>query len=161
MLYHVSIEADDPRHVAEIFCEFWGGAVAPFPPVGEDSWLAFAGDDRNTMIEIYPRGTELHEAIGDADAVGLRFPRRRHTATHFAVGTPLSETEVMVICAREGWPAKYRKRGGAFGVIEIWIEGCQMIELLTPEMEREYLETMTPAGWAAQLEAARPVPELA
>lgn len=59
MLFHLSIDADDPRHVAEVFAEIWNG--------------------------------------------------------------------------------KYRKRGGQFGVIEMWIEGWRMVEVLTPDMQAEYL----------------------
>jgi hypothetical protein len=54
---------------------------------------------------------------------------------------------------REGWPAKYRKRGGAFGVIEIFVEGCQMIEVLTEEMQREYVDSVTIPNWMAMIEA--------
>ena len=50
---------------------------------------------------------------------------------------------MLAIAKREGWPAKYRKRGDAFGVIEIFVEGCQMIEVLTEEMQREYVEAVT------------------
>jgi hypothetical protein len=55
----------------------------------------------------------------------------------------------MAIAAREGWPAKYRKRGGLFGVVEIWIEGRQMIEILTPDMQAEYLACMNFEAWRA------------
>ena len=153
MLYHLSIEADDPRHVAEIVAELWGGAAAPFPPVTPGSWIALAGDDRGTAIEFYPRGTEIHELAGDNDAVGLRVEPRRYNATHFAMATKLGQEEVLAIARREGWPAKYRKRGGAFGVIEIFVEGCQMIEVLTDEMQREYIESVTIPNWMAMLEA--------
>jgi hypothetical protein len=66
----------------------------------------------------------------------------RFSATHGAIATPLDEVEVLAIAGREGWPAKYRKRGGMFGVIELWIEGHQMMEVLTPEMQSEYLGAM-------------------
>lgn len=33
MLFHLSIDADDPRHVAEVIAELWGGVATPFPPV--------------------------------------------------------------------------------------------------------------------------------
>ena len=56
MIFHVSIDADDPRHVAEVLAELWGGRAVPFPPVLKGSWVALAGDDRNTTVEIYPRG---------------------------------------------------------------------------------------------------------
>ncbi len=147
MLFHLSIDADDPRHVAEVLAEFWGGTALPFPPVIEGSWQAMAGDDRNTTIEVYPRGTEFHEAEGDADAFGRIGANSRRSATHFAMATRMSAEQVMAIAAREGWPAKYRKRGGAFGVIELWVEGVRMVELLTPEMQDEYRQTMTVEGW--------------
>jgi len=151
MLFHVSIEADEPRHVAEVLAEIWGGAAAPFPSVTPGSWVALAGDERGTMIEIYPRGTELHAVEGDRDATGLRVEPRRHNATHMAIATSLSMEEVMAICAREGWPAKYRRRGGVFGVIEIFAEDCQMIEVLTEEMQREYVAAITIPNWLEML----------
>ena len=64
------------------------------------------------------------------------------------------------LAAREGWNAKYCKRGGQFGVIEIWIDGCQMIEVLTPEMQREYLDCVTVANWRALI-GSGPLEELA
>ena len=154
MLFHLSIDADRPQHVAEVIAEMWGGAALPFPPVMTgQSWMAMADDDRNTMVEVYPRGTEFHEAEGDADAFGRIGNNGPRSATHFAMGTPLSSEAVMAIAAREGWPAKYRKRGGAFGVIELWIEGTRMIEVLTPDMQDEYRQTMTVSGWWGMLES--------
>ena len=153
MLFHVSIEADDPRHVAEIVAELFGGEALPFPPVTPGSWIALSGDDRGTTIEIYPRGTEIHETPGDHDAQGVRAAPRRNNATHFAMATKLGQDEVMAICRREGWPAKYRKRGGVFGVIEIFAEDCQMIEVLTDEMQREYTGAITIENWKMMLKA--------
>jgi hypothetical protein len=160
MLFHVSIEADEPRHVAEVFAEIWGGEALPFPSVTPGSWAALAGDERGTIIEIYPRGTEIHEVKGDHDAVGVRTMPRRHSATHMAIGTKLSFDQVIAICEREGWPAKYRRRGGVFGVIEIFVEGCQMLEVLTDEMQREYTGAITIENWRRMLEA-RPLAEAA
>ena len=139
MIFHLSIEADDPRHVAGIIAELWNGRAAPFPPVAEGSWMAIAGDERNTTVEVYPRGTELRLAEGDADSYGAPGSPKPFTATHMAIATPHDRETVFAIAAREGWPAKYRKRGGIFGVIEFWVEGSQLIEVLTPEMQREYL----------------------
>ena len=69
MLFHVSIEADDPRRVAEVVAEIWGGIAAPFPAVAAGSWVALSGDDKGSLIEFYPRGTELHES--DDGATGI------------------------------------------------------------------------------------------
>jgi hypothetical protein len=153
MLFHLSIEADDPRRVADFFAEIWDGAAAPFPSVTPGSWVALAGDDRGTIVEVYPRGTEIHSVPGDHDAAGVRVAPRRHNATHMAIGTKRSEAEIAEICDRYGFPAKYRKRGGVFGVIEIFVEGCQMLEVLTDRMQREYVAAVTIENWLAMLAA--------
>lgn len=140
MIFHLSIAAKNPQHVAGVLAEIWRGQSMPFPPVAVGSWMAVAGDERNTLIEVYPFGCELKPAEGDADAVGEVNPQApRFTATHAAIATPLDEAEVFAIAKREGWQAKYRKRGGQFGVIELWLENSTMIEVLTAEMQREYL----------------------
>lgn len=153
MLFHVSIEADEPRKVAAFFAKIFGGVAAPFPPVTPGSWIAMAGDDRGTAIEVYPRGTEIHPVAGDNDSAGLRVAPRRHSATHMAIATTLSDSEVVSLCAEHGWPVKYRKRGDAFGVLEIFIEDCQMVEVLTDEMQCEYLSTMTVENWLLMLQS--------
>lgn len=152
MLFHLSIEADRPQHVAGILAEFLGGCAMPFPSVGTGSWVALAGDARSTLIEVYPRGTELHPGEGNADAVGLAGAPRRFHATHFAMATALDLETVLAMVRREGWPAKLCHRGGAFHVIEIWIENSQMIELLTPDMQQEYLGTVTIPNWRRMIE---------
>lgn len=152
MLFHLSIDARAPAHVAQVLAELWGGVALPFPPVTAGCWMAMAGDADNSAVEVYPRGTCLVEAEGDADAYGVPGAEGR-SATHFAMATPLDQDAVFEIAKREGWPAKYRKRGGAFGVIELWIEGERMVEVLTPPMQAEYRETMTIAGWRGMLAA--------
>ena len=142
MLFHMSIAAEDPRHVAEVIAELWEGEARPFPPVSDNGWIALAGDARGTAIEVYPHGTVLRESDGDADAHGEASGRDRFTATHGAIATDLTLNRILAIAAREGWPAKYRKRGGLVGVVELWIEGRQMMEVLTPEMQSEYLSAM-------------------
>jgi len=164
MIFHVSIDADNPRHVAQVIAELWEGQATPFPPVIEGSWVALANDDRNTIIEVYPRGTRLVPADGDADAYGVIGPSDRRSATHIAIATPLDVESVFMIAAREGWEAKYRKRGGTFGVIELWLEGARMIEVLTPAMQQEYLGGMTIDSWngfLASIGIGQPTPALA
>jgi hypothetical protein len=147
MLFHVSIAAQDPQHVAEVVAELWGGEAFPFPPVAPGSWIAVAGDERGTSMEVYPVDVVLRESEGDADGYGESTGVVAFTATHAAIATALDREAVLAIAAREGWPAKYRKRGGFFGVIEMWIEGRQMVEVLTPEMQREYLGFMGLESW--------------
>lgn len=165
MLFHLSIAAREPRHVAAVIAELWGGEALPFPPVSDDGWIAIAGDERGTAIEVYPLDVVLRESDGDADAHGESAAGSGYTATHAAIATNLSQDAVMAIAAREGWPAKYRKRGGVFGVVELWIEGRQMVEVLTPQMQAEYLASMSIANWkqmlAARAAGQRPAPATA
>lgn len=160
MIFHLSIDARDPQHVAGVLAELFGsGKAAPFPPVAKGSWVALALDARNTTVEVYPRGTVLQPVPGDADGVGLPDPARGTdfgVATHFAMATPLSQEQVLAIAQREGWPAKYRKRGGAFGVIELWLEGDRMVEVLTPEMQAEYLAALSPENVERLMASVRP-----
>jgi hypothetical protein len=156
MLFHMSISAHDPRRVATVVAELWGGEALPFPPVIGGSWVAFAKDDRGTILEVYPHETVLREAEGDADAYGEASGREAFTPTHAALATNLGPEAVMGIAKREGWSAKYCKRGGKFGVIELWIEGRQMMEVLTPAMQAEYQTFMTVENWRGLLEQGRP-----
>ena len=151
MLFHMSIAAHEPQRVASAIAEIWGGEACVFPPVIEGSWVAMAGDDRGTILEVYPIDTVLCEGASGADAFGMRSGHIGNTPTHGAIATSLDQDKVLAIAAREGWSAKYCKRGGKFGVIEIWIEGRQMMEVLTPEMQREYLDCMTIANWKHML----------
>ncbi|MBI1197590.1 MAG: hypothetical protein GC203_06995 [Phenylobacterium sp.] len=157
MIFHLSIAARDPRHVASVIAELWGGEALPFPPVAQGSWVAMAGDERGTTMEVYPAGAELRPAEGDADATAAMNPSpARHVATHAAIASPLSAEAVQAIAAREGWLSKYRKRGGVFGVIEFWLENAVMLEVLTPEMQQEYTGFMSPDAWRAMLAAGPP-----
>lgn len=153
MLFHLSIEADRPQLVAEVLAEIWGGEAMPFPPVAVGSWMAFAPGGKGTTVEVYPRGTVLMEAPGAKDAIGVRQPSGRHSATHFAMATELTVDQIGRIAARYGWRAKTCNRGGKFRVIELWIEGGTLVEVLTPEMQAEYLDFVTPENWRAMLAA--------
>lgn len=151
MIFHLSVAAQNPRHAAEVIAELWRGRAFAFPPFPE-SWIAFAGDDRGSAVEVYPLGREL--VPGDK-AVAMRAgpPASTGTATHLAIATPLSEDEVKAIAAREGWRALVCDRGGLFHVVEFWVENRLLVEVLTPEMQREYLASMSPANWQSMLEA--------
>jgi hypothetical protein len=144
MLFHMSIAARDPERVARAIAELWSGEARLFPPISDGSWIALARDERGSALEVYPLGTVLRETGGDADAHGESGGTETFTATHGAIATDLDKDEVLALAGREGWPAKYRKRGGLFGVIEMWIEGRQMMEVMTAEMQAEYVSAMRP-----------------
>jgi hypothetical protein len=149
MLFHMSIAAEDPKRVADVIAELWQGHVRPFRSVSDGGWMVFAGDDRGTLIEVYPQGTVLCETDGDADAHGESLGTDSLSPTHGAIGSDLGRDAILAIAAREGWPAKYRKRGGMFGVVELWIEGHQMMEVLSPEMQAEYQTAMRQMAMAS------------
>ncbi len=154
MIFHASIDAAEPLRVAEFLASLWDGHVSPFPPVAAGSWIVMAGDERGSAIEVYPLGTELVEIPGDADAGSINRPGLRGSATHLAIATDLTREAVVAMAAAEGWIAKYRSRDGLFGVMEVWIEDRLMLEVLTPEMQAEYLAQFTPGGWNGALMAA-------
>jgi hypothetical protein len=146
MIHHFSFAAERPRRAAEVIAALWRGRAKPFPPVATGSWVAMAGDERGTSVEVYPAGAELRPVDGDADSQAVMNPTPgRYVATHAAIASPLTSEEVFELAAQQGWIAKYRKRGGIFGVIEFWIENRFLLEVLTPEMQREYTEMMTAA----------------
>jgi hypothetical protein len=157
MIHHVSFAAYDPERAARAVAALWRGEAFPFPPVAKGSWVAISGDERGTTMEIYPAGTELIPAEGDADglAVAAAHPAR-HTASHAAIASPLGDDEIYALAAQEGWIAKYRKRGGFFGVIEFWVENSFMLEVLTPAMQAEYVGFMSPQAWREMLAKGPP-----
>jgi hypothetical protein len=152
MLFHMSMAAERPEQAARLIAELWGGHAYPFPPVAEGSWIAMAGDDKGSAIEVYPLGTELHEGEGEAMVRPAAGHPVRHGPVHVAIATQLSVNEVKAIAARAAAPAKVCARG-PFHVIELWVEGIFMIEVLTPEMQAEYLGNMHVRGWEAFLES--------
>src|SRR5207253_2709192 len=116
----------------------------------------------------YQQGTDITMAddlkpgSGKPEFFGTPVVRStRETATQLALGTELDKDTVLAIAKREGWPAQHYKRGqaehsdmfpdGAFGAIEVWIEGRTMIEVLTPSMQKEYKDFFNVRGWTGLL----------
>lgn len=153
MLFHISMAAERPRQAAELVAELWGGRAYPFPPVADGSWIAMAGDERGSAIEVYPIGTQLHEGPGEVGAQSRAGPPPPNGPVHVAIATELSMGEVKGIARRFRAPAKVCSRG-PFRVIEVWVEGCFMIEVLTPEMQAEYAASFNFSGYERYLAAA-------
>ena len=98
MIHHLSIPARDTRHVADVLAELFGGVVTAFGPY-PDSWIAWAGDDHGTAIEVYPVGTEMYPPNGPGQAA------TGATATHATVSLERTEPEILTVAEREGWRA--------------------------------------------------------
>jgi hypothetical protein len=149
MIHHISIAARDPRHVAGVLAEIWGGHSFPFPPV-PGGFIAMPGDTLGTAVEVAPLGDVLVPG-GEGEEVRSRRDANPsdYTATHAALSVPLSEDRIKEIAAREGWRAETFSRAGVFRVVELWVENRILLELLTPAMQGEYLDFMTPEKYAA------------
>ena len=149
MIFHTSISAEKPETVARAIAEIWCGGVASAPPnMFAGSWFAFGRDERGSMIEVHPHDFAF-VVRSKTNEVKDYDPERRAnvglTATHFALASPRPEAEIHAIAKRHGWESLYDLRkvpGGAYGVVEVWVENRLMLEVLTPEMQAEYIKTM-------------------
>ena len=144
MIFHLSLPADDPGHVAAVMAELWRGEAFPFHPV-PGAWIALAGDAHGTALEVYPADTVL--VPGETALESVTHPQApAKSASHAAVECPLDEAAILAIGEREGWPVRRCDRG-PFMLIELWVEGRTLIELLTAEMAADYRRSMTIENW--------------
>jgi len=138
MIHHLSIPAEDPLHVATTLVELFDGRLSRFGPY-DNSYIAWAGDDQGTAIEVFPLGTELLPDTGNGQANFRHNPAvSGFVTTHAAVSVDRSADEIFALASREGWRAIELSRG-TFDVIEFWIENRVMLELMTPAMTEAYL----------------------
>ncbi len=138
MIHHLSIPAQDPHHVAKTLVELFNGRLSRFGPY-KNSYIAWAGDEHGTAIEVFPAGTELYPDAGQGQANFKHNPASSgFVTTHAAVSVDRSTDEIIALAAREGWRALELSRG-SFNVIEFWIENRIMLELMTAEMTMDYL----------------------
>ena len=149
MIFHFSIAADDPKRTATMLAELWRGEALPFPMLGKGSWVAHAGDDRRSSVEVYPRDVALYYGERFGDLREEKLPR--NGPFHAAVATPLSIEEVEEIGRRYGCKTRVCQRGPWFRVIELWVDDALMLEMLTPEMQQEYVTNLTLENWHGAL----------
>ena len=153
MLFHASISAYDPARVAAALAEMMRGESFPFPPV-PGSYIAIAGDRHGTAIEVYPTGKALVPGDAQAETTSV-CDGDRPSETHLALGVPIDEAELGRIAEREWWLCRTCDRGGAFHVVEVWVENRILVEALTPKMQAEYLAFANPRSWGAKLRGLR------
>jgi hypothetical protein len=160
MIHHVSISANDPKHVASVLAEVMGGRMFPFPGRPVDSFMAMSGDQNGTMIEVYPAPVTLEPGTGDSPVRWGERAKPGYAPFHLLLSVPIDRAAVEKIGAREGWRTRYFGRGApgappVFHVIEFWVENQLMIEIATPDMVGEYTGAMTSERLAAfELQAA-------
>ena len=88
-----------------MLAELFGGVVTGFGPY-PNSWIAWAGDDHGTAIEVYPVGTEMYPPDGHGQAAFRHDPAASGaTATHATVSLARRDAEILAVAEREGWRA--------------------------------------------------------
>lgn len=156
MLFHASIPARDAEKVARILARVWQGEAMPFPPV-PGAHVVFAPDERATTLEIYPDDRTL-EPSPDGVAIGRGEARQGYVGDHVAIASPLSVQDLLALAGEAGWHAQEASRADIFHVVELWLENRYMVEVLTPEMQRDYVSRITPAAWRGLLAAGPQAP---
>lgn len=151
MLHHISVAVNDPLQVANVLAEVLQGRCFPFPP-HPGSYMVVVGDEYGTGVELYPADTQLAPGLEEADFSSGNIAQT-FTAIHAAISVPTSLEQIRQIADREGWLVRVCDRG-PFRVIEFWIENKLMLEFLTPEMVKDYLQFAQPSVYEAFLNQA-------
>jgi hypothetical protein len=128
MIIHASVPADEPERVARVIAELWRGSYQRFP-FAAGVFTARAGDERGSQVEVGPRGREAVPGERQLDFRDNPAPSP-YSEVHLNIYSPLSEAEILAIAEREGWTALACDRGGAFKLIEFWLENKFMLEIM-------------------------------
>lgn len=171
MINHISIGVNNPEKVADFLAKIWNGYAFPFPP-SPNSYIVLADDGKGTAVEITPANTVLvpgegfpaeenfdkNTLTGEFEAkfvAGTNFPE--YVATHLAVNTHLSETEVLEMAKSENWRTLICNRDeGLFQLIEVWVENRFMLEVFTPAMTERYRKVVQPQFIAEMMQISLP-----
>ena len=136
MINHISFSVNEPEKSAAVLARIWNTQPLPFP-MYDGSFVVFCGEQTGSCLEIYPAGTRLQPSspelpglADDGTACGGAF--------HAAVSVPADAETIETICADAGWLCRSGSRGGLFDVVEVWVENHTLLELLTPQMTKDY-----------------------
>jgi hypothetical protein len=147
MLFHISFCVRNPPRVAAALAQILGAIVvkSPSPPFNPGALFVCCGDDRGTMISLEPWGVEYEPGPDHMTAMpnGRTTPERNAFHGLFMAAVP--KERILEIAAQEGWPAG-QIPNGPFDVINVWLEGTQLIEFTTPELYPAYKATFDRQG---------------
>lgn len=144
MILHVSYTVASPRSAAEAVAQLMAGEAFPFPELGQDAWIAIAGDDHGTLVEFLLHGTEFHYVSGGTVA-HLYGEKKRQSGCHILIETPFDVARVLAIAEERGCRA-HRANHGHIEVIEFWIEEHLLVEVVTPDLAAAYRSMATIAN---------------
>lgn len=166
MIAHLSIPARKPAVVATALGQLIDGDVLPFPVVKGAS-IIIARDGSGFAVEVIPERMVHHPGRGNAGEGngGLRAmpwevqiradgSKPRPGPYHIALHSPHDAATVQEIAGKLGWRCVECDRGGAFKVVEFWVENRMLVEVLTPQESARYRAFMQPAAARAMFEAA-------
>lgn len=144
MIFHASIPADNPEHVASVLAEIWKTQYVPF--VFPDSYMVMSGNAWGSNIEILKRGGE--QVPGAVETMLTRNPASSpYSEVHLLIGTELTFDDVFAIARREGWIARLCDRA-IFTLLELWLENRFLIEVVNAaEIERYRTFYSNPDNW--------------
>src|SRR5262249_30181629 len=129
MLFHLSFCVREPERVARVLAEILGARVVrpPSPPFNEDAQWVCCGDDRGTMISLEPWGVTYRPGPNQMTTMPRNGASPEHTAFHGLFLASVPKERILAIAAAEGWPAG-QVPNGPFEVINVWLEGTQLVE---------------------------------
>jgi len=151
MIHHVSLPARNPRLAAEVLARMLGGEAMPFPVIA-GAWVAWSGDGV-TELEIIPHDQAYtrNADVGKEPTMVATGNASAPCGWHLAISTEIRASEVVRIAREAGWPADICDRAGFFSLIEVWLDGTTLIEVLDPEMLAQYRSTFDAQKWRAML----------
>lgn len=163
MIAHASLPARDPKATALLLGALIDGETFPFPVV-PGAWIAVARDGSGTAIEVYPRRLAHHPGRGEPDPHHVpNDPRTmpwedqihdagdqlRPSAFHLALTTKLSTAQIERVATAAGVRSVRCDRAGVFRLVELWLDGTHLIEVLTAAEAERYRRFMNPQAAAA------------
>lgn len=142
MILHASLVSDQPQETAEMLANLLGGTAIPMPGPGKGAWHAAGSDPIGNYVEVLARGTEFHRSA-DGDIEMREGELVRSTGSHILIESPLEEPEILSVAERAGAVAK-KVSNGFFELIACWIDDCQLVEILSPQMAKAYRALFEP-----------------
>lgn len=148
MIAHVSLPAENCRHVAEVLATMLGGGALRFPPGGPAAWNCWSRTN-DFQIVVTP---SMHVIVpGPAEQMWVErpelLPAKRAYESHFAMAVERSALEIVELSLAAGWHARICSRGGLFEVVEVWVENAYLVEVLDPAQMANYRRSMTVENW--------------
>lgn len=150
MLYHLSFNAREPARVADALAEILNAKVVDAPPplFNEGSKFVCCRDERGTLIVVEPWGVTYRPGPGASLQSPIGGDTPEYTAFHGLFQAKVDVETIGKVADREGWPwgpADY----GLFRLVNVWVEGRQLVEFVTDEMIPDYLAVFATDGMIA------------